>query len=112
MNTQNKLISDTEEAWENRTLGADEEYVAVSNLSDEIVDASLDLQPISIRLHKALIEDFKIIAKLNGLGYQTLMRQVLKRFSDAEKKKILRSVAKQMDDAAASKGSGSEKNAA
>ena len=30
---------------------------------------------------------------MNGLGYQTLMRQVLTRFADSEKKRILREVA-------------------
>ena len=86
-------IPDTDEAWESRTLGADESYVAVSEISDEDVDAALELQPISIRLHKSLIEDFKLIAGMNGLGYQTLMRQALRRFADCEKKRILRELA-------------------
>jgi hypothetical protein len=57
-------------------------------LFDKINDA-LELHPISIRLNKSLIEDLKMIADLNGLGYQPLIRQVLTRFTDCEKKKIL-----------------------
>jgi hypothetical protein len=41
-------------------------------------------------LQKSLIEDFKAIASLNGIGYQPLMRQILKRFVDCEKKRIIK----------------------
>jgi hypothetical protein len=88
-------IPDTEEAWDSGTLGREEAFAAVA--PDGEIDANindhLDLQPISIRLEKSLIEDFKLIAKMNGLGYQPLMRQILKRFADCEKKRILREVA-------------------
>lgn len=86
-------IPDTEEAWETGELGRDATYAAVAETNDTEIDAAIDLQPISIRLNKSLIEDFKIIAGLNGLGYQTLMRQVLRRFADCEKKQILREMA-------------------
>lgn len=89
----NIKIPDTDEAWETRQLGVDEAYVTVAEPNDAAIDAALELQPISIRLHKSLIEDFKIIAGMNGMGYQTLMRQVLNRFADCEKKKILRDLA-------------------
>ncbi len=83
-------IMETDEAWDSRALGADEAFAVASQMDEDALDEALELQPISIRLHKSLIEDFKLIAKLNGLGYQTLMRQVLKRFADSEKKQILR----------------------
>jgi predicted DNA binding CopG/RHH family protein len=35
---------------------------------------------------KELVQDLKDLAKLNGLGYQPLIKQILKRFVDAEKK--------------------------
>jgi hypothetical protein len=35
----------------------------------------------------------RLIASLSGLGYQTLMRQVLHRFADCEKKRLLREFA-------------------
>ena len=91
-------IPGTDEAWDNEELGADEKYVARLSedelASDEaLIGEALGLQPISIRLEKSLIEDFKLISSLHGLGYQTLMRQALKRFADCEKKRILREVA-------------------
>lgn len=48
----------------------------------------LALQAISIRLPKALIQDLKDIAQLNGLGYQPLIKQILNRFVDAEKRML------------------------
>lgn len=90
-------IPDTEEAWLSGELGTDEEFVAVAPDDDEsIINDHLDLQPISIRLEKSLIEDFKLIAAMHGLGYQPLMRQSLKRFADCEKKRILREAAADM----------------
>ena len=90
----NGKIPGTDAAWDNRELGADPNFAVLSEISDdEAINASLGLQPISIRLQKSLIEDFKLIAQLNNLGYQTLMRQVLTRFADCEKKRILREAA-------------------
>lgn len=90
-------IPDTEEAWLSGELGKEEEFAAAAPDDAElIINEHLDLQPISIRLEKSLIEDFKLIAKLHGLGYQPLMRQTLKRFADCEKKRILREVAGDM----------------
>jgi len=89
MNEETPRIEGTTEAWENRELGADEHYVRVAEVDESRIDESLGLQMISIRLQKSLIEDFKQIAKLHGLGYQPLMRQVLARFAESEKKRIL-----------------------
>ncbi len=90
-------IPDTEEAWLSGALGMDEEFVAVApDDAESIINDQLDLQPISIRLEKSLIEDFKLIAAMHGLGYQPLMRQSLKRFADCEKKRILREAAADM----------------
>lgn len=87
-------IPDTEEAWSSGELGQDEKFAEVA--PDDIqamIDDHLELQPISIRLEKSLIEDFKLIASIHGLGYQPLMRQALKRFADCEKKHLLREAA-------------------
>lgn len=90
-------IPDTEEAWLSGELGMDEKFVAVApDDAESIINDQLDLQPISIRLEKSLIEDFKLIAAMHGLGYQPLMRQCLKRFADCEKKRILREAAADM----------------
>ncbi|WP_328188008.1 hypothetical protein [Marinobacter sp. OP 3.4] len=86
-----KKIGSTPEAWEDGSLGRAEEYVRVAGSVDEqALNEAAGLQPISIRLQKSLIEDFKMIAEINGIGYQPLIRQVLKRFADDEKKRILR----------------------
>ncbi|MBE8595338.1 hypothetical protein [Xenorhabdus sp. BG5] len=84
------LIASTDEAWDNGELGRSEAHVKVSDdITDELINEALDLPPISIRLNKSLIEDLKMIADLNGLGYQPLIRQVLNRFANSEKKRIL-----------------------
>lgn len=86
-----ELIRASDEAWDDRTLGADAAFVKKADDDIEaVIDESAGLQLISIRLDKSLIEDFKAIAALNnGIGYQTLMRQILKRFVDSEKKRLL-----------------------
>lgn len=78
------------EAWESGELGQQEEHVVKGGVAaSKRVDAALDLQLISIRLPKTLINDLKIIGKLEGIGYQPLIRQLLMRFVIAEKKRVL-----------------------
>lgn len=90
-------IPASDEAWDNGELGREEAHVKrVDENVEAQIDKSLDLQMISIRLQKGLIEDFKSIASLYGIGYQPLMRQILKRFVDAEKRKVLRDMASEM----------------
>ncbi len=83
-------IPSTDEAWDTGQLGNDEASVEVAPDDEALINEALGLQPISIRLEKSLIEDFKMIAELHGLGYQPLMRQALRRFADCEKKRLLR----------------------
>lgn len=83
-----RTIPSTDEAWDERALGADEAHVAVApdDLSKEADDAS-GTQLISIRMQKSMIDDFKAIASRNkGIGYQTLMKQILQRYIDSEKR--------------------------
>ena len=89
MTNKSDKIEGTTEAWENGQLGRDEHYVAKVQLDESMISDALALQMISIRLPKTLIEDLKMIGKINGIGYQPLIRQVLKRFADSEKKQIL-----------------------
>lgn len=79
-------------------VGTTEEFVAVApaGISTGIDDA-LGLQPISIRLQKDLLDNLKELAKLNGLGYQPLIRQVLTRWVDCELKDMLRAKAKEAE---------------
>lgn len=89
-----KKIAGTDEAWDTRALGAEVEFaIAIEGTGEALIDTALELQPISIRLQKSLIEDFKHIAQLHGIGYQPLMRQVLTRFANGEKKRLLREAA-------------------
>lgn len=83
-------IHASDDAWENKSLGNDEAFVKVVDEAQEAnIDEASGTQMISIRLQKSLIEDFKIIASLNGgIGYQTLMKQIMQRFVDCEKKRI------------------------
>lgn len=50
--------------------------------------SKLGLQAISIRLQPDLIQDLKTIAQHNGIGYQTLIKQILHRFVHAEMKML------------------------
>ena len=83
------VIPGTDKAWESGRLGGDDRYVAHLSAEELAADVALirdalGLHPISIRLEKTLIDDFKTLAAIRGLGYQTLMRQALKRFAEEE----------------------------
>ena len=82
-------IVGTAAAWETGVLGKDAAHAvpAPAELNQQVDDA-LGLQMISIRLPKELIEEFKLIAQYHNLGYQPLMRDALKRFAEAEFKRI------------------------
>lgn len=87
---QEKIVA-SDEAWDEKKLGSDERFVSVA--SDEIAQQILEsagTQLISIRMQKSLIEDLKLISSLNELGYQTLMKQILQRFVECEKKQLFR----------------------
>jgi hypothetical protein len=56
----------------------------------EAVDRSLGLTLISIRLPAAMIEDFKMIAKLRGSLYQPLIREALASWIDEAKTDVLK----------------------
>lgn len=71
----------SDDKWESGELGASEQHVRkVSPERERAVDDALGLQIISIRLQKALIEELKLIAQNEGIGYQPLIRQILTRF--------------------------------
>lgn len=97
--THDESANAPSEAWDDGTLGASEEFVRVStDLDEDTVNRTLDLHPISIRLQKSLIDDLKHIAAINGIGYQPLVRQVLSRFVESEKKKLLREKRRELDE--------------
>ncbi len=97
---KSQKIEGTTEAWESGELGQDEEFVKVSaDTNPDALDDSLELQMISIRLQKSLIEDIKMIAALSGLGYQPLIRQTLNKFVEGEKRTLLRQAARAQEQA-------------
>ena len=78
-------IPGTEAAWDSGALGEnpDTARVVSKEKTAEIEDA-IGLQSISIRLPKSLINNFKLIARIHGMGYQPLMRETLNRFAQEE----------------------------
>ncbi|WP_205962793.1 hypothetical protein [Pararobbsia silviterrae] len=92
--SKTRKIPASDAAWDQGLLGREEAFVGVDDGADLAdLDKGLELQMISIRLSKSLIEDFKNIASIHGLGYQPLMRQALQRFADGEKKMLLQATA-------------------
>ena len=77
--------------WETRQRGNDLAHAKRADKSEEVeLDKALDLQMISIRLPKKLIEQLKLIASVNGIGYQPLIRDVVSRFARSEMAEIVR----------------------
>jgi predicted DNA binding CopG/RHH family protein len=98
--TKIETFADTDiDAWDSRALGQDELYVERVDASFESsLDNAVNLQMISIRLQKSLIEDLKLIAKANGVGYQPLIRDVLTRFAHCEIKQIIKDTLKRREE--------------
>lgn len=97
-----KKIESNDAAWDDRKLGADEGHVAVAGGEHlSALDDALELQMISIRLPKQMIDQYKLIGHFHGVGYQPLMRDILARFVpealreilDSEQKKAAKSKA-------------------
>ncbi len=84
MTTMTPTDFHTESAkWDSGELGRDEAHVQVAPKFSATDDA-LGLRMIPIRLPKELIENFKLIGTMHGMGYQSLMRTTLQRFADGE----------------------------
>lgn len=87
--TSDQKYEGTVEEWDSGVLGSSEAHVVVAASQDKALDEALGLHPISIRIQQSLLDDLKALAQLNGIGYQPLIRQVLTRWVDAEKRCIL-----------------------
>ena len=88
---ENKIFEDIEQ-WNSRELGAEESFVKKSGMPKKLKDklnerSNQPIQLISIRLPISLIENLKEIGEQEGLGYQSLAREVLQRFADAENRR-------------------------
>ena len=67
--------------WEDGTLGRSLEHTeAAPKEVDQAIDDALGLVPITLRLQKSLVEQLKVIAASNGLGYQPFVRQILTQY--------------------------------
>lgn len=83
----------SEDAWENGELGAIESFVRKASTEHEkSLDDKMDLQIVSIRLQKSLIDDLKELAGEDGLGYQPYIRQLLTHHVRNEKIKRVKHV--------------------
>lgn len=91
-----KAIEAEKDLWETGDLGRSLDHAEVSDDEgeDAAIDKAMSLRPISIRLEQHIIDAFRFIASRNkNIGYQTLMRQCLKRFVTAELKLIANQMA-------------------
>lgn len=71
---------DDVELWETKKLGASAKHAKPASAEDDqALDDDLGLAPISLRLQKDLVAKLKTLAKEEGLGYQTYIRQILTR---------------------------------
>lgn len=98
-NAHKKMAPESELPWETGALGQSEEHVRVATNSEmREVDDALDLQMISIRLQKGLLQALKEIAAHHGIGYQPMVRDLLNRFARSEIKSILQDRLSSLDD--------------
>lgn len=83
-------IPTSDEAWENEVLGADPGSMKPADEKlTSAIDEAAGVQVISIRMQKSMVDAFKAIAAANkGIGYQTLMKQILQRFIESEMRRV------------------------
>ena len=85
-----KKVPASDAAWESGELGNDPKFARVFKGDVQSgIDEAMAMQPISIRLPKSLIESFKLLGQVHGLGYQPLMRRALARFAEGEMKRVI-----------------------
>jgi predicted DNA binding CopG/RHH family protein len=92
----NTVFEDVEK-WESGELGSDEAHVQSVGMPQKLkklLNKSQEkkMQLVSIRLPVELIDDLKNIGKCEGIGYQSLAREVLNRFVEAENRKRINSL--------------------
>ena len=85
-----KRIPGSDAAWDSGELGNDPKFAQVFKGDVQPgLDEAMAMQPISIRLPKSLIDSFKLLGQVHGLGYQPLMRRALTRFAEGEMKRVV-----------------------
>ena len=85
-------IDSSVDNWENGALGCDPEFVEIATDIDldKLVDESVGIKPVSIRLDQKMIDELKLFAEMEGLKYQPLIRVILARWLEGEKKRYVK----------------------
>ena len=83
-------IDDTVENWESGQLGTDPNFVAEASDDLSSIDAAVGLRPISIRMDMKQIDELRLFAEMEGIGYQPLIRKIVSRWLEAEKRMYLK----------------------
>ena len=73
-NKEEELLAESSD-WESRKRGS--HSIAATDEEEGVLDESMELQMISIRLPQSVVEILKTLAKKEGIGYQPYTRQVL-----------------------------------
>jgi len=55
-----------------------------------VIEESVGIRPISIRLDDKMIAELKMFAEMEGMKYQPMIRVILDRWLEGEKKRFLR----------------------
>lgn len=103
-----KFIIELEDTPEDLDIAEGIDYAVASAEEMDELDEMLALKSISVRLQKKLIDDLKLIARVNGIGYQPLMRIVLTRFAESELRQIARHQAAVQESKAAAEQTGKQ----
>jgi hypothetical protein len=97
-------IPGTIENWENRTLGADEQFVHVAAPEDsDALDEALGIKRITLRLNKELFGKVQVAALDNHASHQWFIKRILSYVMNDEEvlKKALDSFLPHLDDESA-----------
>lgn len=81
------LVADHEK-WDDH-VGLPEYTVFLSDEECRAIDEDLGFRAISLRMDKTLIDQFKELARLDGIGYQPLMRYVLMDYAKANEHRLI-----------------------
>ena len=77
---------DTTDAWDNRELGADENFVGVADVDEDLIDQAAGMTQVVIRMPIAMVHDLESIAAHSngGMRYQALIKHILAVFIEAQ----------------------------
>ena len=79
------------ELWESKQLGASPEHAKrAAPEHQKALDEATGLQLCTFRIQKELVEQLKQLAKLEGIGYQPLMRKVITQYVRENEHKLER----------------------